>query len=156
MYNKKIFSTLILTAFLIAFSSSIGYAQNNKGGVGVGVILGEPTGLSLKSWNGDKAAFDLGLAWSFSGNNDAIHLHGDFLWHKWLNVDSGSLAFYYGIGARVIFEDDPRAGLRVPFGLTYLTEDAPLEIFFEVAPIFDVVPSTNTDVNGGVGVRFYF
>lgn len=125
MYNKKIFSTLFLTAFLIAFSSSIGYAQNNKGDVGLGVILGEPTGLSLKSWNNQNTAFDLGLAWSFAGNNDAIHVHADYLWHKWLNVDSGSLAFYYGIGGRVVFANDAKAGLRVPFGLAYLTPDAP-------------------------------
>ncbi|MDZ7681303.1 MAG: hypothetical protein U5J63_06195 [Fodinibius sp.] len=40
-------------------------------------------------------------------------------------------------------------------GVNYLFEDSPIGLFFEVAPIFNIVPSTDFDVDGGIGVRFY-
>jgi len=40
---------------------------------GLGIILGEPTGITFKYWASDKAAFDGALAWSFS-KEDKFHI----------------------------------------------------------------------------------
>ncbi len=141
--------------FLGTISTNLKAQDTGGGKTGVGIMLGEPSGISLKSWNNSTTAIDLGLAWSLSGK-DAIHVHADYLWHKWLNVDKGELTFYYGIGGRAVFTDDPYAGVRIPFGLNYLVEDSPIGIFFELAPILDFLPDTNGDANGSLGVRFYF
>ena len=138
-------------------SQSAKAQQSNEGGnTGFGVMLGEPTGLSLKIWNNDRSAFGFGAAWSF-GAQDALHLHGDYLLHSWFNeVDEGSLAFYYGIGARFLMADDARVGVRVPFGLNYHIQDAPVDVFIEAVPILDLVPSTSFNGNGALGIRYYF
>ena len=129
------------------------------GDVGLGVMVGEPTGLSLKVWSGSRTAFDAAAGWSLN-ENDWIYLHGDYLWHRYdLQLDApGALPFYFGIGARVLLHegDDSRVGVRVPLGLDYITRDHRFDIFLEVAPIVDLAPDTGFDVSGGLGARFYF
>lgn len=156
---KRIYTVFsILFIFLILSIPGNAQAQTStrSGQLAGGVMLGEPTGLSFKYWNNDRRAIDAGVAWSFEGN-DLISIHGDLLWHKWLNVDSGRLAFYYGIGARALLNgSDSQVGARIPLGLNYLLQDAPIGFFLEIAPIIDVIPSTDGNGSGGLGVRFYF
>jgi hypothetical protein len=47
-------------------------------------------------------------------------------------------------------------GVRFPFGLNYIFEKQPLEVFYEIAPILDLVPSTKFGLNSAVGVRYFF
>lgn len=154
---KRILSTILVTVLLTLTLTSLSHAQQADKDVGVGVIVGEPTGLSLKSWTGGNNAFDVGLAWSL--DRDAVHVHADYLWHNFNlfdEIDEGSLPLYYGIGGRVILDDDDAVvGARVPVGLNYLFEDAPIGLFLEVAPIINLAPDTELDVDGGVGIRFY-
>jgi hypothetical protein len=158
MKPSNIFVLSLLTALLICFNTDFSKAQVNnqqKSGLGLGVILGEPTGASVKYWLGNNSAFDVGAAWSLTDRNEALHMHTDFLWHSWLKSEQG-LAFYYGVGARAIFADDAEAGLRVPLGLTYLFESIPLDLFLEAVPILDIAPEAKLAGNGGVGLRYYF
>jgi hypothetical protein len=152
---KKILLLSLLLSTLLAFSfSTSADAQSRESNTELGIILGEPTGISLKAWQSDVTAFDAGIAWSF-GDNGSLHLHGDYLRHNWLDVESGSLALYYGLGARLQLADDPRLGARIPVGLQYNIPDTRLTTFFEVAPLLDLVPETEFDVNGGIRLRIY-
>jgi hypothetical protein len=40
--------------------------------------------------------------------------------------------------------------------LTYIFQSAPVDIFFEVVPILDLVPDTEFDLNAALGARFFF
>ncbi|HKK46627.1 MAG TPA: hypothetical protein VJ964_13970 [Balneolaceae bacterium] len=156
---KKLLTVTLLSLFITISICSRGNAQQTDKNLGVGIMVGEPTGITLKSWTSTKNAIDVGLAWSF-GRYDAINLQADYLWHNYNvfdNVESGSLPFYYGIGGRVVLADnDAVIGARVPVGINYLFEDAPVGLFFEVAPILNIAPATDFDVDGSLGVRFYF
>lgn len=125
---------------------------------GLGVMLGEPTGINGKYWTSDVGAVDMGLAWSFSNSQTAFHIHSDYLFHnmKLFKLNERPLAFYYGPGARLKFENRTKFGLRVPVGLAYRFEEQPIDMFFEVAPIVDLAPSTDLSVNLGIGARYYF
>ena len=128
------------------------------GNVGLGVMVGEPTGVSLKVWSGSRTALDAAAGWSL-GEGDWIYVHGDYLWHRYeFDVDEGSLPFYFGIGARVLVHEghDSRVGIRVPLGLDYLFANHRWDIFIEVAPVIDLAPDTDFDVSGGLGARYYF
>lgn len=141
----------ILVIFVV-ISLSTTFAQHN---FGIGVILGEPTGLSAKLYTGSSNAFDFAAAWSFKGNGHLL-LQADYVWHSSLTrASSGELMLYYGIGGRVIFQDDPRFGARIPVGLDYQFTSAPIDIFLELVPILDLAPSTNFNLGGGIGVRFW-
>lgn len=153
-----------LFCFVLVFFL-INAAQAQSRGFGLGLILGEPTGLSAKAWLDDQSALDFAAAWSLEGRN-SFHLHANYLRHAFvIDVNKGSLPLYYGIGARLLLlegrdrfddDDDVRFGLRIPLGITYLFDGAPLDVFLELAPVVELLPSTDVDLEGGVGIRYYF
>jgi hypothetical protein len=148
------FALILLTAGLICSSAR---AQNR--GFGLGIILGEPTGLSGKLWTGGNTAIDGAAAWSFE-KEASVHLHGDLLFHNFSfsppEIPKGSLLIYYGIGGRIKFQDKSKVGVRVPLGINYLFYHSPMDFFFEVVPILDLAPSTNFGMNGAIGFRYFF
>lgn len=156
---KKLFTVTLLAIFLTLSLQNVSQAQTAGENIGVGFMVGEPTGLTLKSWTGGGNAIDVGVAWSF-GRYDAMTIQADYLWHNYdifSDVDEGSLPLYYGIGGRLVLgENDSYIGARVPIGLNYLFEDAPVGLFIEAAPILNLAPSTDFDIDGTLGARFYF
>ncbi|MDP2360096.1 MAG: DUF3996 domain-containing protein [bacterium] len=140
--------------------------------LGVGVMIGEPTGLNAKLWLDKTHALDFGLAWSLSEHQD-MHVHADYLFHN-NNVfansgASGLLSLFYGIGGRMRIHDDNndhngndndrdknRVGVRIPVGIDWVLPRAPVDFFMELAPVVDLMPDTHLDVEGGIGVRFWF
>lgn len=125
-----------------------------------GMIFGEPTGASLKYWFNDTIAIDGALGWAFHQDDIDFYLHSDVLWHKFdvFNVSRGDLPLYFGLGASAKFRDghDDIWGIRFPVGVNYLFADAPVSLFFEVAPVLDVAPSVRGDYSVGVGARYRF
>lgn len=129
-----------------------------QGAFGIGFMLGSPTGFSAKKWLSRHTAIDGGAAWSV-GRNPGLHLHADYLIHRsdLEGLQEGRSYAYYGIGGRLKLDNDnPLLGVRIPFGVTYLFPDAPFDVFFEVVPVFDVLPRTRFDLNASLGGRFYF
>lgn len=145
--------SLLLTAFLLLIST-VTFAQ--KSGFGIGVIVGEPTGISAKKFLSNTTAIDAAAAWSFK-DEAALHIHADYLFHDYSLIKSreGRIPFYYGIGGRIKLADDPLVGIRIPVGIAYEFEGAPVDIFVEVVPLLDLVPETEFDFNAALGVRFY-
>ncbi|HMB98988.1 MAG TPA: hypothetical protein VKM36_10925 [Balneolaceae bacterium] len=152
--TRFILSALFLLSVLI-ITVPQAHAQERFSDMEAGLMIGEPTGLSFKMWRNNKTAIDAGLAWSFS-DDGSLHIHGDYLLHNWLEVEEGSLAFYYGIGARIRVTSNSKFGARIPAGLQYLMEGSRIGFFFEIAPILNLLPDTDLDVNGGIGARYFF
>ncbi len=146
---------ILVLLFLMLLLPSLTKAQES--GFGLGVILGEPTGLCIKNWVGSNAAIDVAAGWTI-GRISKFHLHADYLFHnfKLFDVESGKLPLYFGIGARLKAEPDVRIGVRFPIGICYIFEKAPLDIFLEIAPVLDLLPGTEFKLNGNIGVRYYF
>lgn len=142
-------------------------------GFGLGIMVGEPTGISGKSWIGGDRAIDFGLAWGL-WRGGYLHVHADYLFHaaNVINVNTGKFLIHYGPGLRLrswsngrywyrgryYDEDGGRVslGVRVPVGLTYLIDGAPVDLFLEVVPTMDLLPGTYLDLDAGLGVRYYF
>ncbi len=148
----KLFVFAGLVAMLLCGNVS---AQDS--GFGLGIIVGEPTGISAKLWTGQSTAIDGAVAWSF-GRNEAMHIHVDYLFHYFnlFNIEKGKLPLYFGIGGRVKLADDTKVGVRIPVGIDYMFSNAPVDIFLEVVPLLNLVPDTEFDINAGIGVRFFF
>lgn len=148
---------LSLSLILMVFAASLvqtAEAQNRPSNTELGIILGEPTGISFKFWQSGSTAIDGAIAWSL-GRNESVHVHANYLFHNNLEVDQGVLLFYYGPGIKVVFADDPRVGVRFPIGTQYIIDSTRLSLFFEIAPTFDLAPSTSFGVDGGLGVRLF-
>lgn len=145
----------IVCFLLLTFAISDNFAQDR--GTGLGIIVGEPTGISVKNWVSRTVAFHAAAAWSFA-DEDALHLHVDYVYHNFdlFSPEIGDLALYYGIGGRVKFADDSRLGIRFPVGLDYMFEDQPFDLFVELIPILELAPATDFSLNGALGFRFFF
>jgi len=147
-------------------------ASAQLGGTGAGIIVGEPTGLCLKSWLSETTAISAGAAWSLD-EHEGLYLFADYLLHSLDIVDDPGadlygLMFTYGLGGRISFrekdpdpgedgeEDEVVIGARIPLGLCYPFEGAPIDIFVEGVPGMDVVPETDFVFAGGIGARLYF
>lgn len=147
--------SMILLTVTAAMLCSSALAQES--GFGLGVIVGEPTGLSFKYWVERTIAVDGAVAWSL-GEDDALHLHVDYLAHnfKLFQIEEGKFPIYYGLGCRIKSGDDDKLGARIPLGMNYLFENTPLDIFLEIVPVLDLAPSTELNMNGAIGVRYFF
>jgi len=145
---------IILIAFAILFSVGV-FAQDS--GLGLGVVFGEPTGLSGKMWTSERTAVDAAVAWSFVGTG-WLYVNTDFLIHNFdlIDVSQGALPVYFGVGAYLGLSSDLAFGARIPVGLAYLFDGAPVEIFAELVPGLALLPEIRFYMGGGIGVRYYF
>ena len=137
--------------------------------IGVGLIIGEPFGISGKMWLSKEMAFDAALAVSTSR---PFYAHADYLLHNYELIKSlmkdakiktgakekeeNTPFFYYGAGAYVSYGSNGSIGLgaRLPVGLEYMAN--PFDIFLELVPVFSLTPSMGLALSGGLGVRFNF
>lgn len=137
--------------------------------LGLGVIIGEPTGITAKKWLDNGNAVDFAAAWSTSGN-DSLQVHADYLFHQGqvpVNADThGQLPWYWGVGIRVKLKEDDNnnsrnnndnlIGIRIPVGLAWYPENTDIEVFGELSPTLDFAPNSDFDLGVGLGARYYF
>ena len=150
---KRLFPIIVL---VILFFSINSYGQDK--GFGIGVMIGEPTGLSAKYWLNDVNALDFGLAYSFVRKNSAVSLHADYLYHAFDIIKSNyRIPIYYGFGARLrlVSGDDNALGARGVIGVAWLSDRALFDVFLEVVPVFNLFPSTSLNLDAAIGTRFY-
>jgi len=147
------------SAILVLIALFCTPAPAEGGPFGLGIILGEPTGISGKFHISTRNAIDGAVAWSLQEDND-LHLHGDYLYHNysWISVETGELPVYFGIGGRIKIREnhDDEVGIRFPIGLDYIFEEAPFDAFVEVVPVMNLAPDTEFDLNAAIGGRFFF
>ncbi|MEX2351344.1 MAG: DUF3996 domain-containing protein [Balneolaceae bacterium] len=151
---------ILFILLLIFIPITISQAQNTDRNFGIGVIIGEPTGISLAHWTSNSSSFSAGAAWSLNNNSraESIQIHLDYLLHNFdiVSVNHGSIPLYIGLGVRMRFGENEKTGIRVPLGAAYHFENDPLEIFLEFVPIVDLNPDTGVSGNSGIGLRYYF
>ena len=146
----KSLNKILMFVFILSLSTAYG-----QGKFGLGIILGEPTGISAKVWMPGNTAIDGAIAWSFA-NESALHIHADFLLHNF-DVFSKVVPLYYGIGGRIKFrESETRLGVRIPVGIAYDIPSTQIDLFLEIVPLLNLNPGTSFTMNGAVGGRFYF
>ena len=154
----------MMVALLVGLISVSAFAQDQ---LGLGLILGEPTGLSVKYWLDEEHAVDGAIGWSF-WDEDGFQVHADYLWHFFELVQpegvSGKMPVYFGVGGRLKFQEDNGRhddddhtvlGVRAPAGISYLFPGKPFEVFAEVAPILDLTPDVELNFSLAVGMHFY-
>ena len=143
----------LLILLALSFGTSVLAA-----GTGVGVMLGNPTGVSAKHWLDGATAVDAGVGFSF-GSSTNLALHSDYLFHSEgalvLN-DVHPLDIYYGLGGRIKFSDDIIIGARVPVGVAYKDPNGSSDMFAEVAPVINFISRVGVDMHLLFGARYYF
>lgn len=150
---------------------------------GLGIMLGAPTGLSGKYFLGPDTALDFGVGTIYEyRNRRGFHAHVDFLWHpvSLVSAPAFELPLYFGVGGRLLrgdycynydngrcdyyYDDYAALGVRGPLGIAFDFNRVPLDVFLELAFVFDFVVDRDrdradaiyVDINGAFGIRYYF
>jgi hypothetical protein len=180
-------SCLIMVVLVCA--AAVASADIRQKSFGIGLILPDPTGVSVKIWLNRGNALDFGLGWHYYyhpryyypcedphyyNNNraycdahyynhgyhpyyeDNLHFHADYLFHNFsLLKSSQTFGVYYGPGfvLKQLF-DRLYAGPRGNFGIAWLPRNAPLDVFFELAPAL-LFADPSFELDGCLGVRFW-
>lgn len=154
------FAILVL---IISLSTTVLAADRR---MGLGIILGSPTGFSGNYLLSNTHSIDAALSYDL-GSHKNFHIHSDYVtrYPKSIPFEGRSLGWYWGIGAKFRThkqddndrdDDDFRFGPRGSAGMNYEFSKAPVEIFGEVALIMYVLESTDLDADIGIGARYYF
>jgi len=152
----------------LAHASAARADGSEKGTFGLGLILGEPTGISAKLYLKDDQAIQAAVGSAFVGGG--IQVHADYVFHPWIleDRDSFTMPVYLGPGLRGIVYDKGRGGdgylaigLRGVVGILFDFKHAPLDAFVEVAAVGEYGFSSTDGglaaaLNAGAGVRYYF
>lgn len=145
---------LFLAIFFIPVESRTG------GPFGLGFVVGDPTGLTMKIWTGKERAITAAMAFGTSHNrSDAIYLNVMHNWHDFnlAPVEYGQLPFYLGLGGRLWSgNDDFTLGVRGVGGVSYMPPRSPVDIFLEIGVCIDFVGNTGGDADMGLGLHYYF
>ncbi len=135
---------------------------------GIGLILGEPIGLSAKYYLSESTALDFALGeYDRFREDDDLGVHIDFLWHPvtLLTADPFLLPLYFGIGGRIVGDDDGPDddeldfAVRAPLGVALDFNRVPVDVFFELAILIELINDDNEDdveLDAALGVRYYF
>lgn len=153
MQRRILYSLTIIILFL---TSSIS-AQDK--GFGLGVVFGEPTGICGKYWTSGRNAISFGMGYSFTSSENRVNLHVDYLFHFENQITSTEkFVLYLGAGGRIKTSEsaDNSLGVRGVAGIDWLLKKAPVDVFFEIAPVVNIIPSTGVDIDAGIGVRYFF
>ena len=167
VYVMKYF-TYIAIAFCSIFAEQILNAQESTHGIGL--MVGEPAGLTAKVWTSYTTAFDFGFGFSvggdrigkydkYNGGESRLHVHMDYLWHSFDAIQmSERYPVYYGFGLRLNNGAgyDVSMALRGVFGVSWMPVSAPIDFFMELVPMYQFTNSNGFGIDAGVGARYYF
>lgn len=143
---------LVTTCWMASYTD--GNAQRVAGDVGLGIVIGQPTGLSLKIYN-PRTSTDFLAAWDWN-NFFFLNIHAIFDTH--LNNEQ-TIHFFYGPGGFIGIHNKSHnnrtdLGISGNFGLDFLIQN--FEIFVQATPRLSLKNTDNFNIGGGVGFRFYF
>lgn len=148
---------------LIALISTSFFIQQAQATSAIGVVIGDPTGLSGRLGLDSGHSLEGAIA-SSSSRYEGLHIHATYLTDRArsFSTHEGPIDLYYGIGVRIInindgkYDGDTAIGPRAPLGLLYNFNNPDIEIFGELSLALDITPKTDVDLDIGIGVRFRF
>lgn len=167
----KYIKIYLFALIILCIAVSESWANPPQGRVfGLGLMIGEPTGLTAKLWTSNDNAFAFSLGNSYFGN---VRFGIDYIWQ--LNAfNSRIVDLYAGLGAaiglgsnigwwytnknRTWYREDNSIGMGVRglIGLNFIPRNLPLEFFGELGLMLGLVPGTFTNFEGAIGFRYYF
>lgn len=163
--NKLYVAVLAIFLFLLSIDN---YAQQRS--FGLGIMLGEPSGVSAKLFTSKTTAFNFGIGLSIGGDRigaydgkydggSRIHFHADYLLHVYNAIGSTEqFPIYYGIGARINSGGGYSSSIAVRFvgGIAWMPRDIPIDLFIELVPSLQLTSQPGFAIDSAIGARYYF
>ncbi len=147
----------LVIAIVLLIGPGLGAARGES--IGIGVFLGQPTGLDLKIPLQRRSALDIVIGATRFDEPRASYGHLQYLVLLGLaRGQSVNVPFRLGVGVAVagLTEDNTQIAARLPLQVGLRFRRTPLEIYGEIAFILVLIDDFDTDIDGGLGLRVYF
>ena len=147
--------------------------EGEPDGFGLGMVVGEPTGLSVAWRTQERSLWQGTVAWRIE--EQLVRLGVDYLFNLtfFASDDTPSIRYplYVGLGGVARFGRAPAGGtiaqaqgdsttspfgVRLPIGLTVLPSEHRVDAFVEACPVLGLYPNTQISWEWAIGARFYF
>jgi hypothetical protein len=146
---------LLVAAGLLAVPRT---ARAEGGPLGIGLVLGEPSGVTGMLRFRHDVALDVAVGIDVF-DEDGFYVHGvvDYFFPRFVENRAISLRPYLGAGAFLAdVHDDLGFGGRAPLGLSLDLAAAPFQIYAELVLDLLILPDIDLDLGVAVGFRYYF
>lgn len=162
--------TVKLSAFVLLLFTFTMFGQVSNKNIGIGFVIGEPTGLSLKIWNSSSTAFVFGIGSSYFGSP---RIGMDYIWHfnsfrsrvvnlylgpgLVIGVGEGRAYYYQYKDHGHFYYRDHGTGFaaRGIIGINIMPHNTPLDIFLEAGLLLGISPNQGSAFDTALGLRFY-
>ncbi|HNU92247.1 MAG TPA: hypothetical protein PKO25_10285 [Spirochaetota bacterium] len=137
-----------------------------SGDFGLGFVLGSPSGFTAKYFLNRENAIAGGIG---DAAGHGLYLYADYLIHFRGILPAREVSFFLGGGgafhnyhrdrsAKTWGGDKNEKQLegRMPFGINYVFEPIPIEVFLEIVPALEIIPDVDFHLRAGIGARYYF
>ena len=174
-YGGSIVKRIFVTALLIVACCGLAMAAPKGGssrkapqgpkpaipaeGMAFGVFLGQPTGFTFRIGVASTQSMEFKAAWSLGSSQAAFSAEGNWLieFPNTIVIEREQFIPYTGIGASLgVGSGELGLGFRVPGGIVYRFESAPIELCLEIGLGMSIIPATAFNATGGLGVRYRF
>lgn len=147
------FLFLALGALVLTSSLPLALAQRQPGTVGIGLQVGQPSGMALKIYREDPVAYD-GILTTDGDDYISFRLHR--IWEH--PLPDSPMYIYVGPGLFLREERHPTSyrtalGLSAEAGLNFYAER--FEVFLHVSPTLRLIPHSDAQWGQSVGLRYY-
>ena len=153
---KKII--LVLAAISVLAMNVLASSDQRK--IGLGIVLGAPTGFSVKYWENQRLAYQGSIGSMFNGG---VMIGADVLLHEDV-FHRQQVPFYYGAGAFLgsagfggpdYSHDKLALGVRAAFGADFLSREYPFDMALEIGPSLLLTPKVGIGIQLSVAFRYY-
>ena len=137
-------------AVLLLVAAPPALAQDRYSDTGVGAHVGDFTGLTIRHYPRTGFAYDGLAAWDL---DDFVFVNVHGLYER--RFETSPLNYYFGPGAFLGLRGDGALGLGASGtgGFNYFAER--FEVYIQLTPRLNLLPRTDFDLGGGLGLRFY-
>lgn len=156
----------LILVTVIAMVGLVAAPAPSHAGVGIGMFVGEPLGLTLKFDLKRRSSLEflVGVDDYNEGRGRDGYGHLTFLAAPWVGRgDSVVVPIRLGIGVAVYDNDGGEdwgegvdVAARAPLQLAFQFVGTPLEIYLEIALRLELFDDVHAQPDGGIGIRFYF
>ena len=141
--------------------------QHEPQGLGFGMYMGTPTGLFALnlSLRIGRSTQQLYLNWNTRSGN--VRLVMDQLWSFYNFPSDENLRFplYWGVRGWLLLNElnndfgyegvSQTFGVGLPLGIAMYYDKAAIDLYFELTPVFTILPRSDFGMQAGVGFRMY-
>ena len=125
-------------------------------GVSAGVAVGDVTAFDMKWWFAPHHGIDFGIGSSQLSSDLALYAEAELALAEWGMGPSARGIFYVGPGIQAIQRPGrDQVALTFPIGFDFQFS-APVDLFIEVRPGFDMADNPDVIIGGQGGVRAVF